>query len=87
MSNLTDIRAIKLHEASKILTPALAEIYLKYGLDLTTTLLMYYAAKGIIMSKELTQEDKRKKLEEAYRDYIRAIKVLNKAVDKTPSSN
>lgn len=80
MSNLTDLRAVKMQEASLILAPVLAEIYVKYGLDLTTTLLMYYAAKGIMLSNELTKSDKELKVNQAYKDFNKALSVLD--VDK-----
>lgn len=79
--SIVDIRAVKLKEASALLVPALTEIYIKYGLDLTTTLLMYYSAKGIIMSKDFSKQEKTNKLKQATEDFLKAIKVLNK-VDK-----
>lgn len=82
MSNLTDIRAVKMEEAGRILAPVLADIYVKHGLDLTTTLLMYYAVKGIMLSYDLTAEEKQDKLKQAHSDYLRAITVLQKSVDK-----
>lgn len=81
MNNTVDIRARKLEEAGKLLAPVLAEIYLKHGLDLTTTLLMYYAAKGIIMSQDLTTEQKEDKLDEAIIDFNKAVNVLNKSLN------
>lgn len=81
MSNFIDIRAVKLKEAGDVLAPVLAEIYIKHGLDLTTTLLMYYAAKGIMLSYNLTSDEKMNKLRVAADDFIKAIKVINKSLD------
>lgn len=83
MSNITDIRAVKMEEAGKLLAPVLADIYVRYGLDLTSTLLVYYTAKGILLSSNLTAEEKQDKLKQAHNDYLRAITVLQKTVDNS----
>lgn len=82
MKEVTDLRAVKMKEAGDELVPVLASIYLKHGLDLTTTLLMYYAAKGIIMSSDLTASEVEDKLDGAIIDFNKAINILQKAIDK-----
>lgn len=79
MSNLTDIRAVKMEAAGKILAPVLADIYVTHGLDLTTAVLMYYAAKGIMLSSDLTAEEKLDKIAQAHKLFQRAVNMLDKA--------
>jgi len=86
MKKLTDIRAIRLHKAGKLLGPVLGDIYDKNGLDLTTMLLLYYAARGIVMSVDLTDDVKNKKINEMYKNLSKAIKVLKK-LDKQKNIN
>lgn len=76
--SLVDIRAVKMEEAGKLLTPVLVDIYVKYGLDLTSSLLAYYLAKGIMLSTDLSKEEKLGKIKEAYQLFGRALKVLDK---------
>lgn len=80
MKRLTDIRAKRMEQAGKVLAPVLAEIFVEHGLDITTKLLMYYAAKGIIFNSKLSVSQREDKLMDALYDFDKAVKVLNKSL-------
>ena len=56
-SNVFDIRAVQLEQASPLLAQALEQIWDQYGLDICLTLMMWYSAKGIIYAN-LTEAEK-----------------------------
>jgi hypothetical protein len=82
MSEPTHIAAYKLDKASKLLQPALAKVYAEYGLSITLTLLMYYAARGIMFAVK-TEAERSALILDTWRSYKVALRLQRKAADST----
>jgi hypothetical protein len=76
-----DIRARQLELAGKLLRPALEQVYVKYGLGITLTILMYYTARGIMYS---TRDDshRAKLVLDSWRSFKTALKVQRESANK-----
>lgn len=70
---VVDIRSAILSEASGYLAPALETLYNKYGVEITLTLMMYYAAKGCVGENGLTDKEKRGLIKQCSEMFKRSV--------------
>ena len=76
-----DIRAKQLEMAGKLLRPALEQVYVKYGLGITLTILVYYTARGIMYSTR-NDSERSKLVLDTWRSFKTALKVQRDAANK-----
>ena len=85
---VTDIRARQLQAASELLQPTLEKIYDKYGLDLSLTVLMWFAARGCLLGWEnkLTEKQENDLIEQCHQSLDSSVLVVRAERDNGDAS-